>query len=91
MTATCCFLRHPHRSTRIHFISFQIRVILSLEWSAGALSKAELQEAFQTWGKKTKPDRLNCTVLQHLEDGRVLVEIAPAPGAVLLFEIINLP
>lgn len=66
-------------------------IIVSLEWSAGGLSKAELQKALQTWGNKNKPDPLNCNVVQHLEDGRVLVEIVPAPGAVLLFEIIHLP
>lgn len=62
-----------------------LQVILSIDWSAGGLSKAELQKAFQTWGNKNKPDRLSCTVLRHLEDGRLLVEIVPVPGAVLLY------
>lgn len=66
-------------------------VILSLDWSAGVLSEVELQKALQSWGNKDRPDPLTCNVVQYLEDGRVLVEIFPAPGAVLLFEMIDLP
>lgn len=66
----------------------EAEVTLFVKWSEGEppqKCKVELQKVLQTWannhGKESKTAR-DCMVLSVSEDGRAVMKIKPAPGAV---------
>lgn len=60
-----------------------VRVTLSVKWSEEfkpQKAKAELEKVLQTWANSL--NKKDCKVLNVSEDGRAVIEIRPAPGAV---------
>lgn len=65
-----------------------VQVTLSVKWSEEkelTKAKIELEKRLQTWANslvKAGKEAFDCKVLNVFEDGRAVIEIKPAPGAV---------
>lgn len=66
----------------------KVQVTLSVKWSEEKelpKAKIELEKLLQTWAnslKKAGKGAFDCKVLHVSEDGRAVIEIKPAAGAV---------
>lgn len=83
-TVATCFLS----LTALSQDSDEVEVTLSVKWSEDEKpqkSKVELQKVLQTWAnshEKVGKRAQDCTVVNVSEDGRAVLRIKPAPGAV---------